>query len=212
MSSKYSLAIVVNSCALGPRAPFVTGSRTTTPHIMREHALRNFILPAYARSPHVAEVVVAGEWERGDGYTYVHSPSREFSCVDALDQRHAGFLETTADLVAFTHDDHFLDPKALEAIATHGLGSADVLVPRRLARTREGIVLLNNGGGDRDPYIGGHAEIMRREVAVAAPWNAVNRVHTWDLSHTQNVRAAGARIEWSVLLDVWDVEPGVTHR
>lgn len=204
-----TLAIVINTCALGPRAPFVTGSRTSTPHIMREHALRNFILPAYTENALVTEVVVAGEWERGEGYTYVHSPSRYFSCVDALDQRHAGFEETTADLVAFIHDDHFLDSRAIEAIVSDGLGSADILVPRRLARTRDGIVLLNNGMNEG--YIGGHAEIMRREVAIAAPWNEVDRVHTWDLSHTSKAREVGARIEWSVLLDVWDVEPGVNH-
>ena len=193
-------SIIVNTCALGPRARSVTGSTTPTPHAMRAYALQHFILPSYASW--ADEVIVAGEWRPGADYLYLHVPSVYFSCVDALAQRQAGAEVATGDLLVFVHDDHFFAPWSINEL---GCDDADIWVPERWRQEPGGEALLNNG--TFDGYIGGHCVVMRDWVAKAAKWSDVAKIHTWDVDFTQRAQAAGARILWNPYgVDVFDVE------
>lgn len=191
-----NLSIIVNTCSLGPRAQEVTGSTTPSPHAWRAYALRHFILPIYRA--YGSEVIVVGEYEDGEGYTYIPSPSRFFSAVDALHQRQEAFEASTGELVAFVHDDHLLNFARASNVPW---GDADVFVPPRF---RRGVGRLNNGF--EAGYVSGHAAIYTREILEAAPWGDVPKVHTWDIEHTKMLRAAGARIIQVPALEAWDVE------
>lgn len=200
-----NLSVVINTCALGPRAASVTGSTTPTPHSARAYALHEFILPTLASDPNVSEVIVVGEFEEGDGYVYVPCPSRAFSCVDALAQRQAGFEASSGDVVLFMHDDHALDARASWYLKhLWRFFDADVVVPTRLQRRPAKV--LNNG---LPAYVGGHAAAYARWTLEAAPWGAVPKVHTWDVEHTRMLREAGARIVESHETHVYDIEYGV---
>ena len=222
------ISLVINSCANGPKAAETLSSGGQS-HMQRSFALRNFILPAALADPTFSEVIVVGEWEPGDGYIYIESPSEHFSCVDALAQRQAGFERSTGDWVVFQHDDHLLKNPIVdydEETALHKIyrikQKFDVLIPARYTRLRDvnGERLFNGapitGPGDASSavnpfskgYISGHCAIYRREVLEKCPWGGVEKVHTWDIEHTKQIRDAGFTIEWSDALRVYDCEAG----
>ena len=215
-----SISLVINTCANGPKAA-ETLSSGKQPHAQRAFVLRNFILPAALADPTFDEVIVAGEWEPGNGYIYIEVPSVHFSCVDALAQRQAGFERSTGDFIMFQHDDHIFDPE-LAIIDWRGEASRevdialsspewDVLVPSRYTRLRDvnGERLFNGEAGpDMLGYVSGHCAIYRREVLEKCPWGDVPKQHTWDLAHTAQIRAAGFTIEWSEALRCYDIEGG----
>ena len=82
------ISLIINTAAGVSRDIKSSGG---VPHDRRGYALRNFILPSYTVSGMFDEIFVVGEWESGEGYEYIHCPSEHFSCVDALQQRQAGF-------------------------------------------------------------------------------------------------------------------------
>ena len=198
------LSVVVNTCALGPRAHAVTGSTTPSPHAWRAYALQHFILPAYAA--HADEVIVVGEWREGEGYIYVSAPSVYFSAVDALHQRQAGFEMASGDVIIHVHDDHFLDPSALSEILPTAAWRADVLVPTRYRQELHAAKQHPTGMEDTPPYVGGHCAIYKREVLERCPWNEVPKAHVWDTLHTKMMRDAGFRLKEAPEMCVWDVE------
>lgn len=212
----------------------------TVPHAFREYALRNFLLPLYCADPYLDEVIVVGEWEPGPGYKYIHVPSVHFSSADALAQRQVGFEASKGNVVIHCHDDHWLQPLTSAAFAhdsmcpewddyragpCHGCPlkeEGDVLIPQRWTRLRrpQG-ERLNNGEGIINPnlhgpymsemgYVSGHCAVYRREVLETCPWRAVEPTRTWDICHTQQMRAAGFHVVWSEALKVYDVEHGST--
>ena len=219
------ISLVINTSAGGPKAAETLSSGRQS-HMQRSFALRNFILPAALADPTFSEVIVVGEWEPGDDYIYIEVPSEHFSCVDALAQRQAGFERSTGDWIVFQHDDHSMNNYVWDV--THSLlqwihlTEADVLVPARYTRLRNvnGERLFNGapitGPGDASSavnpfskgYISGHCAIYRREVLEKCPWGDVEKVHTWDIEHTAQIRDAGFMIERSSALKVWDVEAG----
>jgi hypothetical protein len=199
-----TVSLIVNTCALG--TPAALNSAKTTPHVDRAYALRNWILPAYAAASEFDQVIVVGEWEPGDGYTYIPSPSAWENCIDALMQRQLGFEAATGDWIVCQHDDHMLDLAGLNEIAWSDPTLPGVLVPERWTRLRNPAgELLPNG---ETVYISGHCAIYRRDVLERCSWSAVPRVHTWDLQHTRQIREAGFQISWSNVLRVWDIELG----
>jgi len=225
------ISLVLNTCALGERAKNVLSSGKQ-PHEQRAFALRNFLLPAAIADPAFDEIIVVGEWEPGDGYTYIEVPSEHFSCVDALQQRQVGFEKSRGSIVIFQHDDHMLasdfgSRTKHSSWANHGIAATKfngIMVPARYTRLRNvnGERLFNGEHrlipGDAssevnalfDGYISGHCAIYRREVLEACPWGDVPKQHTWDIAHTAQIRAAGFKIEWSDALRVYDVESGST--
>lgn len=194
-----NLSVIVNTCSLGPMANHVTGSHTDTLHAVRAYALNHFILPHYMRW--ADEVIVVGEYMPGDGYASIHSPSKYFSAVDALHQRHEGFLASSGDWLAFVHDDHWLD--LTNADHVHW-SSSDVWVPRRYKRIDGRVEPQINGMHEDPPYIGGHCAIYSRKAIEAAPWDAVPKVWTWDTEHTRMLGDLTATE--TDMLRVWDVE------
>ena len=220
-----SISLCINTCAGGPKAAETLSSGRQS-HIQRSFALRNFILPAALADPTFSQVIVVGEWEPGNGYIYIEVPSERFSCVDALAQRQVGFERSTGDWVVFQHDDHLLasgdNGPVSDAIYVPNPNRADVIVPARYTRLRNvnGERLFNGapitGPGDASSavnpfskgYISGHCAIYRREVLEKCPWGGVEKVHTWDIWHTAQIRNAGFKIEWSDALRVYDCEAG----
>jgi hypothetical protein len=166
---------------------------------MRGYALHHLLLPAYESI--ADEVIVVGEWQEGAGYTYIHSPSRFFSAVDALEARQRGFEAASGDFICFVHDDHFVDLKDFDHLPWW---QADVWVPRRWRRTEAGFDALQNNGMPN--YVGGHCAFYRREILERAPWGEVEKVHAWDVDHTVRLRSVGARIAETSLVNVYDVE------
>ena len=193
--------MVINTCATGPKAA-ETLSSGKQPHAQRAFVLRNFILPAALADPTFLEVIVVGEWEPGNGYIYIEVPSVHFSCVDALAQRQAGFERSTGDWVVFQHDDHLFENSEDMTFT-----DADVIVPSRYTRLRDvNGERLNNG--KEQGYIAGHLAIYRREVIETCPWSEVPKHFSWDMEHTEQIRAAGFNIEWNEALRVYDCEAG----
>ena len=232
------ISLVINTCANGTKAAD-TLSSGRQPHAQRSFALRNFILPAALADPTFDEVIVAGEWEPGNGYVYIEVPSVHFSCVDALAQRQAGFERSAGDWVVFQHDDHILEdrPEWSWKMRVDNIteAEADILIPSRYTRLRNvnGERLYDGEPKSRtvghaasildDPpqmdttcvietggYISGHCAIYRREVLEKCPWGEVAKIHTWDVAHTMQIRDAGFNIEWSDALRVYDCEAGAT--
>ena len=228
------ISLVINTCANGPKAA-ETLSSGKQPHAQRSFALRNFILPAAIADPTFDEIIVVGEWEPGNGYIYIEVPSEWFSCVDALAQRQAGFERSTGDWIVFQHDDHLLDnhigDSGLTGLErTIGVGmnpNLGVLVPARHTRLRNvngeklfsgeakyGTDSIEDCEGQSWPvplargYISGHCAIYRREVLEACPWGDVDKVFSWDVQHTAQIREAGFSINWSDALRCYDIEAG----
>lgn len=175
---------------------------------MRIYALRNWLLPTYAADKNIAELIVVGEWEPGDGYTYIKCPSVHFSSVDALLQRQKGFEASTGDVVIHSHDDHILAPNWANCLDSR----ADILVPKRYTRLRHPFgEILNNGEPtmeDHRGYVSGHLAVYKREVLERCPWNKVPAIRTWDQQHTRQIEEAGYKILRSQTLKAFDVEFG----
>ncbi len=185
------------------------GSNVAERYKIRAYALRCFLLPMAIAN--FDEVIVAGEWEEGEGYTYVHAPSKFFGAEDALHQRQAGFEASTGDVIVHCHDDHYIEGN------THGR-PFDVLSPARYTRLRrvageringgepavamDGVVAASGG------YILGHGAIYRRAVLETAPWKNVPAIFTWDIQHTAQIKSLGLSIEWVSTIKAWDVEYG----
>ncbi len=215
------ISLVINSCAMGEQARSVLSSGKQ-PHEQRAFALRNFVLPAAIADPTFDEVIVCGEWEPGDGYTYIEVPSEHFSCVDALRQRQVGFERSRGDIVIFQHDDHFFDFRGVIEVGSAALQQFwhepwDILIPARYTRLRNvnGEKLLNGEPQSNVDlhtlgYISGHCAIYRREVLEACPWNEAPEQFTWDIAHTAQIRSClpSFNIEWSDALRVYDIEAG----
>ena len=203
------LTVVVNTCALGPHALEARSATKGAPYAMRRFALGNFILPAYVHDPHIAEVIVVGEWCEGDGYTYVPRASQYFSSDDAVAQRQAAFEASSGDFILFQHDDHVLHPHAARQLVTGAMDLVDVLVLPRFARALHGDVSKPNGGSATPPYVSGHAACFRREILDKVPWSAVPAIREWDQAQTMLLRGVDARIEWPRETPrVYDVEIG----
>lgn len=187
------VSVVINTCCLGEKARSVIALKSGIRYGERLSLLRDVLLPRLINDPLVDEVIVVGEYEPGDGYTYVECPSVAFDCTDALAQRQAGFEASHGDIVVFLHDDHLPLGDFFSSFPLSHIGW-DVLVPERLALSNppNGMCVLNNGreGG----YVMGHACVMRRVAVKAVPWSSVAKVHTWDVDHSRKLLAAGQRI------------------
>jgi hypothetical protein len=217
------ISLIINTCAGRDDG---TLSNAKQPHAHRAYLLRNFILPQYIADPYIDEVIVAGEWEEGEGYIYVPVAPIHRTWADTLPQRQAGFEASKGDILVFQHDDHVLDnarkepefeddwDNVLEDVL-YGGESWDVLSPTRYTRLRNvaGERLNDNspgfnkytppGGG-----INGHCCIFRREVIEAVPWNSLPIEWTFDIIMRERIQQAGFKIVWTDAIRCYDCEMG----
>ena len=180
------------------------GRNVSERYKIRAYALRCFLLPMAITN--FDEVIVAGEWEEGEGYTYVHAPSKFFGAEDALHQRQAGFEASTGNVIVHCHDDHYIEGN------TNGK-LFDVLSPARYTRLRRVAGERLNGGEPKldvgnAGYVCGHSAIYRKEVLEACPWKNVPAIFTWDIQHTAQIKSLGLSIEWVSTIRAWDIEFG----
>jgi hypothetical protein len=197
------ISVVVNTCALGARSQRLLSS-TGIEYGKRAALLKECILPNLTART-IDQIVVSGEYEAGDGYEYVHSASEAFDATDALKQRSDGFAASTGDLILFQHDDHLAATGFFHALGRYAADDSwDVLVPARQVSDRGAVLTLNNG--KPDGYVMGHACVMRRTMVEKVPWADVEKVFSWDVSHTKLLLSRGARIRWVGDLVMWDLE------
>ncbi len=182
------LSLIINTCAGDPLAGQpVHGNRS---YRQRYALLQTEILPI-ALSQGWDEVIVAGQFEEGLGYSYAEQQPIFRDRRDALWQRELGARMSTGHILAFSHDDHVFGDgivKRLHELCTHD--DWDLLVPRR--EDRNG-VLLNNGKAS--DYMGGHSLVMRRWLWAQVPWTSVD-TEWWDTTMTRIWREEGGRIVW----------------
>ena len=208
------ISLVINTCAMEP------GPRFSGKYKDRAYALQNFIIPQYVNDPYIDEIIVVGSWQEGDGYKYIPCPSKYFSCVDALEQRQRGFEACEGDVVIFQHDDHVLDIPLKMKTNTRWfslVNRGDVLSPARYTRLRypdgERLNAGEPGFNEWVPpggHLNGHCAIFNREVIERCPWTNADKVFTWDVSMTHQIRKAGFEIAWSNMIRCWDIEKGST--
>lgn len=198
------ISVVINTAALGEKAQTVLSSGGV-PHGARAGLLRDTIIPIVAHDPYVYELAVVGEFCSGYGYTYVHSPSVNFDCTDALVSRAKGVRATHGRVIVFLHDDHLPLPGFFQTIHEKYRDdrSWDVLVPQRVCRKGDAVIPLNNGATD---YVMGHASVMHRAAASLVPWDTIPKVFAWDVAHTDRLREMQAVIRWVDDLTVQDME------
>jgi hypothetical protein len=196
------ISLVVNTACLGLRAGAILSSGKR-PHDLREFLLKCFIIPEAMANPAISEIIVAGEFEPGEGYTYVRAPSVYFNCRDALHQRQRGFEAATGDVILFQHDDHLVqgDFPPMEVFT-----DTQVVVPQRRTRMRQAIGERLNAGEGR--YVSGHAAFYSREAITKCPWGQVPKVYQWDRAHTEQLLDAGFRVGMADQMMAWDIEWG----
>lgn len=188
-------SLIINTAVLAPHAQKTGNPFRTTTYAERGEGLLRIIDEGL---PEACEKIVAGNYEPGDGYTYIEVPPLYGDRRDALVQREMGARLSTGDILVFTHDDHLPNFHASDIQAKDW----DILVPKRVHDVT-GEELPN--GRDQD-YMGGHSLIMTREAWVRVPWLSVIPERCWDLPMTRLWREAGLKIEWTDDLISVDLE------
>jgi hypothetical protein len=202
---KPEISIVINTCAgsknpeiLAKRGSF--GNSSKRPYGERATKLRQMLERLV---PTGAEIIVVGEWETGEGYTYVEFPGPKGDPTDQIPQRHAGAQAAQGDIVVFLNDDHF--PEGLEHLPEE-MADCDVGAFYRWFRRSDGTAgPLENGWAS---YVMGHACVMTRAALEALPWSQVPTWEQCDVAHTSMLRAAGLRLKLLEKPVVWDIEMG----
>lgn len=173
--------------------------------------MRCVLIPLYVQSGVFKEIIVVGEFEEGEGYTYLPFPSAYRNCADALPKRQAGFdalKNKSVSWVLFQHDDHLWD-------FTNQIDmreEAYVLSPSRWtrARTIHG-ERLADGTFPRQTmeYVNGHACLMKPHVfRDGFNWAKVPPVFTWDIEQSNILRRLNVPMRYAPELKVWDAERG----
>lgn len=231
-----SLAVVINTACLAPHAGD-TLSSGRQPYADRAWLMRNILLPAYTKwFPDLfGEIVVVGEYEEGDGYTYVPCRSVYRNCADALLQRQMGFdaIKGNHSWVLFQHDDHMWDPANVIDPRTN----AYVLSLSRWTRALGWPLQLNDGSATVDRqivvngtrtvvptparegepnygsfyHVNGHSCLMKPHVFRGGfKWTDSPPVFTWDIEITRRLAALGVSMRYAPELVTWDLERGAT--
>lgn len=201
-----SIGCVINTSCLADGAnTHQSSGGLGVPYARRAWLLRSVILPLYRWANLFSEIVVVGEFEAGEGYTYIPAPSIHHNCADALWKRQLGFQSLqhpTVEWVLFQHDDHLYDP--LNGYPAKV--AAEVLSPSRWTHARGPAEALNDG--HHDGYVNGHACLMRPSVLREFNWSQIPPVHTWDLEVTARLSNLGVKWDYAPELHIWDMEEG----
>jgi hypothetical protein len=201
-----SIACVINTSCLAPDAETRLSSGKV-PYGRRAWLLRNVILPTYRWAGLFSEIVVVGEFEAGEGYSWIPGDSIYKNCGDALWKRQLGFdslAHPTVEWVLFQHDDHLYDPVNPYPNSTRI--TASVLSPSRRTRARSGAGEALNDGSAMG-HINGHACLMRPTVFRAGfKWTDAAPVFTWDVEVSKRLDAIGITRAYRPELKTWDME------
>jgi len=207
-----SVTLIINTNCMAENAKLKSSGGVA--YNLREYLLKTFILPAAIKSKHIDEILVAGVFEEGKGYSYVPVEQVHGNCADALLQRQAAFnasafWEGHDDWVIFQHDDHMLDFKSMVGMPT----TAPVVSPQRWTRMRDPNGERLNGGEPGNLHAGaghinGHCSIMRRYVGREIPWGDIEPCFTWDLEYSKRLRELGYNINFNSNVKCFDVEYG----
>jgi len=171
------------------------------------------------------EIIIAGTFEPGDGYTYIEVYPHYRDRRDALYQREYGARHSSGDVLVFCHDDHTpaedfalqLRRHYLEGYACNLTDDApnpdckcgkwhrppewDLIIPKRI----HGLTGEELNNGKADDYMGGHCLVMRRSLWAEVSWLSVD-TEFWDVSMTRLWREAGGILLWSDHLVHIDLE------
>ena len=161
------------------------------------------------------EIIVAGNYKAGDGYSYVEVPPFSRSRADALIQREQGARHSTGDVLVFCHDDHRPNMGFVTKLKQYYaprkdsllLDSWDLLIPRRFRAV--GNVELENGDHRNNPkrnsYMGAHCLVMKRWLWAEVPWTSISTEY-WDQSMTRIWKNAGGKLCYADDLIHYDME------
>jgi hypothetical protein len=155
------------------------------------------------------ELLVVSDCIEDAGFPFFTVAPITRTTIDALIKRDAGWAATTSDAVLFLCDDHRLDPHLLDVYRTkyEPRNDWDILCPQRYTVRGHAIIPLNVG--QAEGYVGGHAGIYRRRCAQLLPFTAGPHDLNWDVGHTHQLVAKGARLVYADQdLSVEDIEPG----
>ena len=212
-----ALSVCINTCSLAPHAQ-TTLSSGYQPYGERAWFLRTVLLPLYRDwVPGLfREIVVVGEFEEGQGYTYVPCPSVFRSCADALLQRQMGYdaLTKSCSWVLFQHDDMLWGPNNVVDPRTE----AFVLSPSRWTQARGPAEQLSDGFTTVAPdartaglvgngYVNGHACLVKPHVfREGFKWTDAAPVFQWDTKVTARLKELNIPIKYAPELVTWDME------
>lgn len=204
------ISYIINTNCLDARAVQFRNPWRMSAYSQRAALLKEKVLPA-ALSQGFAEIIVAGSFEEGEGYTYVPVTPRCRDRRDALWQREMGARHASGDILIFGHDDHMLSkdfgqqlrkytgypPSEMPAEVTDW----DLLIPQRV----HGITGATLNNGRNENYMGGHVLVMKRWLWAQVPWTTVD-TEFWDRSLTRIWREAGGALVFADDLIHIDVE------
>lgn len=199
-----TISCVINTCALGPDGARRSSKGHGPSYAKRAEILRRVILPRLVGDPDVSEVIVVGEWEPGEGYTYVHAPGPDHNVWDQCFQK--AQAAPRGDLVVYLCDDHLPDENFFSRLLLTWAPNKlwDILSPMRLVNGRSVNVGWNDG------YVHAHCVVMRRNALNVCPWGDMfNHVRgTWalDVPMTALWRHRDLMIQTDYLLLTHDVE------
>ena len=220
------LSLIINTASMDP---FVAAKGNM--YRQGSYGDRRSIVRELISSSGFDEVIVAGNFEPGEGYTYLELEPQLRDRRDALWQREMGARHATGDVLVFTHDDHVLDEGFAEKLRLyyidgfmcdisdkapdpeckcgtyHSPPEWDLIVPKRI----HGLTGEELNNGKEEGYMGGHSLVMRRWLWAEVPWMSVN-TEWWDTTMTRLWREAGGTIVWSDKLVHIDREAKETER
>lgn len=155
------------------------------------------------------EIIVVGEWEEGEGYTYIEDIGKLHDPSDQAQQRHTGVQAASGDILLFLNDDHYLDLNHLSMIADALERWGAIGFIQYTIRPAGLTINLNQAKNKLFNYIPGHASAFRRDVIERVPWNTVEGIPTWtDVLHCEELLKAEINYNWRTYIPVWDIEEG----
>lgn len=195
-------SLIINTASKDPWVAQAGNPYRRVGYSARYSLLHDTILPAVLREQ-FDEVIIAGTFEDGPGYTYVPVQPRFRDRRDALWQRERGARHATGDFLVFCHDDHLPAAGFLATFRRNWQHEPDwdLLVPER----RHGKLDTVLDNGSERGYMGAHCLLMRRWVWARCPWTTIDSVW-WDVGMTRVWQAAGAKLRWSTDLLHYDME------
>jgi len=200
------ISLILNTSCMDPLANIFKNQWRKKPYAARIEILQETI--ALAKDWDWDEIIVAGQFESGDGYKYVEVEPVFRNRSDGLIQRELGARHATSDVLVFCHDDHRPDDTfELQLRGYDKVADWDLLIPKRIHNLTGD--LLENGNHEQNPkresYMGAHCLVMKRWLWAQVPWTSVETTF-WDHSMTRLWKEAGAKLVYADDLIHYDME------